>query len=125
MKKTKPTYTAPEIKNLYNSLKMLDHLNDQEIIDALETFIRHNPDEETRKFIDENDKEQSRFLEEMKGIEAYEELAAEASALESQARAIRSTVKAFKCPVEDLPTKINNENKTIATIAAWRLSLGR
>jgi hypothetical protein len=122
MKMTKPTYTAPEIKNLLDSMvyngSPLDEYPEVDI--ALQNFINNNPDEETKKVMIKLGNEYPERV-----FEAYEEIAAEAYSLESQARALRSIVKTFKCPVEDLPTKINDENKTLATIATWRLSLGR
>jgi hypothetical protein len=122
MKKTKPTYTAPEIKNLLDSMvKDGSPLDEYPEVDmALQNFIDNNPDEETKKVMIELGSEYPEHV-----LEAYEEIASEAYSLESRARALRSIVKIFKCPVEDLPTRINDDNKTIATIAAWRLSLGR
>jgi hypothetical protein len=116
MKKTKPTYTAPEIRNLLESMEY------SVIDDALQSFLNNNPDEKTRELMAKYG-DNVEYPE--KVFEAYEEIAADARNLECQARALRSIVKIFKCPVEDLPTKINDENKTLATIATWRLSLGR
>jgi hypothetical protein len=126
MIKTKPKYSSQEIRILLESLNKVDHLYDPELIHSLESFIEHNPDEETRKLMNESDNDETKQMRaELRKFEAYEDLASEASALEHQARIIRSTVKVFKCPTDDLPKMINDDNKSIAAIAIWRLALGR
>jgi hypothetical protein len=58
-------------------------------------------------------------------FEAFQGIASDAYILEQRAKQLRNIVRAFKCPVKDLPTLMNDENSMISAIARWRLKLGR
>lgn len=119
MKKAKPAYTSLEILDLRTILTK-DYNSD--IITELDRFIEQNPDEETKKLMA---RDGVIFTDDTRVFEAYEDIASEASSLEFQAKELRRIVKAFRCLPEELPTLINDQNKTVATVATWRLSLGR
>lgn len=57
-------------------------------------------------------------------LEAFQYIAHEAYVLEHRAKELRKIVQAFRKPLTEIPTKINDENPIIAAVAQWRLSLG-
>lgn len=92
----------------------------QILLEALERC--KEPDDvmlETRNSISQN------ILFDNKYSQAYNKINAEVFKLELKARRLKRVIKAFKAPIKDMPIKINDDNETIATIAQWRLKLGR
>lgn len=62
---------------------------------------------------------------EERNYDVHQLIAGEAATLEYRAKMLRSIVRAFKKPMNEVPKDMNDQNAVISSIARWRLRLGK